>query len=87
MKKIVCIILLALALVLSGCNRENKYGQCIGIADDKDPALNYKVDTWNAVLGIVFIETLIVPFVVVNDCLYCPVSRKNVPVGTQEVPK
>jgi len=78
MKKIVFIILLALALVLPGCNRETPYGKCIGLADDKNPALNYKVDTWNAVMGIVFVETVIVPFVVLNDCIYCPVGAKEV---------
>ena len=71
--------LLILALILFSCiscTSQTQYGKCVGIADDKDPKLIYKLDTTNMVLGIIFIETIIVPIVVVNDQLFCPVGIK-----------
>ena len=76
MKKILLIALAA--MFLAGCTENTQYGDCIGIADEKDPTLIYKVDTWNAVLGIVFIETVIVPIIVLTTETFCPVGKKEI---------
>ena len=71
------ILLIALAAVfLAGCTTRTEYGECVGLSDDKDPALHYKVDVWNAFLAVVFVETIIVPIIVVVDDVYCPVGKK-----------
>ena len=71
------ILLIALATIfLAGCTSRTEYGQCIGLGDDENPALRYKVSIWNTFLGIVFVETVIVPIIVVVDELECPVGVK-----------
>lgn len=71
------LLLIALACVaLAGCTTRTEYGQCVGLGDDKNPTLHYKVSVWNAFLGIVFVETVIVPIIVLVDELECPVSVK-----------
>jgi hypothetical protein len=68
--------LIILALLASGCTSKTEFGNCIGIADDRDPKLNYKMDIWNAGLGILFVEFIIPPIIVVADEFYCPVGVK-----------
>lgn len=70
--------LLALVAVamLAGCTTRTEYGACIGLSDDRNPELTYKLSSWNVFLGIIFIETIIAPIMVVNDSLYCPVGKK-----------
>jgi hypothetical protein len=71
------ILLIALATVfLSGCTTRTEYGDCVGLGDDKNAALHYKVSVWNAFLGVLFVETIIVPIVVAVDEIYCPVGKK-----------
>lgn len=73
------ILLIALATIfLAGCTSRTEYGQCIGLGDDKNPALHYKVSIWNAVLSIVFVETVIVPIIVVVDELECPIGKREI---------
>lgn len=74
MKKIIAVsILFAL---LSGCTSHTEFGECVGVFDDKKPALEYKLSVWNTVLVIVFSETIIVPVVVVANEAQCPVGKK-----------
>jgi hypothetical protein len=68
---------IALLFCVSGCTSKTEYGSCIGVADDKDPKLVYKVSVKNAVLGIIFMETIIVPIYVLVDETYCPVGRSE----------
>lgn len=70
------IIVLAFALMVSGCTSETEFGQCIGIADDKNPALVYKVSKWNVFLAIVGLEFIAPPIFVLVDQTFCPVARK-----------
>jgi len=77
MKKL--LLLAIAAMFLTGCTTHTQYGKCIGLADDKNPALIYKVDAWNVFLGIVFSETIIVPLYVVIDETFCPVDKKVIP--------
>jgi len=68
--------LLVLCFVLSGCTTRTDLGSCIGIADDKDTHLLYKVSAWNLVMGIVFMVLVAPPVIVLVDEFYCPVGRK-----------
>lgn len=72
-------IIVLSAVLLLGCTTHTQYGKCIGLADDKNPALTYKVDAWNVFLGIVFFKTIIVPLYVVIDNAFCPVDKKVIP--------
>jgi hypothetical protein len=68
------IALLALAALMSGCTSKNEFGECIGTFDDKKPGLEYKLSVWNTFLAVVFVETIVVPIVVVADEVRCPVT-------------
>ena len=72
------ILLIALAtLFLAGCTTRTQYGDCVGVGEEgRDPALHYKLDTWNVVWAVVFFETAVVPIVVVLDDAYCPVGKR-----------
>jgi hypothetical protein len=62
---------------MSSCITEkNEFGKCIGIGEDKDPKLTYKVSTTNVVIGIIFIELIFPPVLVVTDSFYCPTGVK-----------
>lgn len=74
MKKLIAVLSLAL---LAGCTTRTEYGDCVGIGDDKNPKLTYKISVWNAVLGVIFFELIVPPVMVVADSLYCPVGTKD----------
>lgn len=74
MKRI--LIVLAAALMLAACTSRTEHGDCVGIGEDKDPKLTYKLDTTNLVLGIVFVETIVVPVIVAVNETFCPVGKK-----------
>jgi hypothetical protein len=75
MKKLLLIV--CATAILAGCTTRTDYGDCVGAGEDKNPALTYKLDIWNTFLGILFVETIIVPIVVVANELYCPVGKKE----------
>lgn len=68
------IALLTLAALLSGCTSKTEFGECIGAFDDKKPGLEYKLSVWNTVLAVIFVETIVVPVVVVANQARCPVG-------------
>lgn len=70
-------LFLITALLFTACTTRTEYGHCVGLSDDRDPKLHYKVSVWNVFLGVAFVETIIVPIIVVVDDLYCPVGEKN----------
>lgn len=74
MKKLLLISLLL--LTIAGCTSSTKYGDCVGIGDEKDPSLVYKVSTWNIIVGIFGIELIAPPVIVLVDEFYCPVRKK-----------
>ena len=74
MKKI--LLVATMVALLSGCTSSTQYGSCIGIADDKEPNLQYKLSVWNTFLAIIFSETIVVPIVVLANETYCPVGVK-----------
>lgn len=73
MKKLMIAFLLLMTLV-TGCSSSNKYGKCVGLNGKEDPKLQYEYNAWNMALGFIFLETLVVPLVVVLDDLKCPVG-------------
>jgi hypothetical protein len=71
------LIAVGSVVVFTGCVSSTKYGQCVGISDDKDPALQYKLSVRNAVIGVFLAETIIVPVVVLVNEIQCPVGVKK----------
>lgn len=69
-------ILIAMTLLLSGCEDKTDFGRCVGLLDERDPALKWKVSTANALAGAILIETVMVPVYVLLERTYCPVGRK-----------
>ena len=74
MKKMAAILLTV--AILAGCTTRTDYGPCIGLADDKDTGLIYKVSAWNMFLGVFFFALIAPPIFVVVDSTFCPVGKK-----------
>lgn len=68
------LLLVMSSLLMTGCTNRTHYGECIGINDPQVPGVTYKVSTRNVILGIVFIETIVVPVIVVLDDFKCPIA-------------
>ena len=73
MKTILALLMVAM---LAGCTTETEFGKCIGLGEDKNPALVYKVSGWNVFLGIIGIELIYPPIAVLVDSLFCPVAKR-----------
>jgi len=69
-------VVLALAVMLSGCIEHTEFGACVGIVDDRDPTKQYKLSVQNAVMAVLFFELIVPPVVVVANELFCPVGEK-----------
>lgn len=67
------VYFLAISL-LAGCESSTEHGSCIGIQDEKDAGLQYKISVRNLVLGVVFFEMVFPPIVVGLNEFYCPVG-------------
>jgi hypothetical protein len=74
MKRIAALVLVL--CMLSACTTQTEYGKCIGVTDKGKPGLVYKASAWNIFLGIIFIETIIVPIIVLLDEFQCPVEKQ-----------
>lgn len=74
------ILVLALLCGLAGCESENSYGKCVGVAqtDRRDPALIYDLSIWNAFWGVIGIEMIFPPILVLHHELYCPTGRRAI---------
>jgi len=66
-----------LAISTIGCTSKTEFGECIGLTEDKNPKLEYKYNTLNLILALVFVETLVVPAVVILEELQCPIGEKK----------
>jgi hypothetical protein len=74
-------LLLGLTLIslvsTTGCHSNTEYGPCVGIdSADRNPHLEYRLSTWNVILGVVFFEMVFPPILVVVNETYCPVGLK-----------
>lgn len=78
MKKVIAVIaVILLAVMLAGCTTSTSFGPCVGVDDsDRNPTLHYKLSVWNVILAVIFVETIVVPVVVVLDNTYCPIGKK-----------
>lgn len=76
-KNILLAAMLALGLAQSACTSSTAYGECLGVNEDQDTGLRYKVSAENVVLAAIFSETIFVPIIVVVNETYCPVGRKG----------
>ena len=72
MKKILAALFLAVAL--SGCTSSNQFGECIGAFDDGAPGVRYSTSGWNVAMAIIFVETIVVPAVVISSEIKCPTN-------------
>lgn len=77
-KTVVLTLLMLFMLCFSGCRKDTRYGECVGVltASSHDPNLKYETSFRNAVLAVVFIETVVVPVLIVGWMLFCPVDEK-----------
>jgi hypothetical protein len=73
MKKIIALML---ATMLVGCASHTEYGPCVGIGEDKNPNLVYKISTQNLIVAIFFFQLIAPPVIVAVDEFYCPVGFK-----------
>jgi hypothetical protein len=74
-RKLFNICLLSL-LLLTSCQTHTQYGECIGLADIRDPKTVYRVSIWNAFLAIIFVETVIAPVYIVGKRIECPAAKR-----------
>lgn len=74
--------MVATLALLTACETERTLSdgvtraQCVGINQPKDTLFNYEYSTRNIVLGVLFVEIIVPPVMVVLNDLECPVSRK-----------
>lgn len=67
---------LLLLFLIAGCTSNTEYGDCVGINDTKDIALIYEFSTFNIIVAILAAETIIIPSMVIFNCLECPIGKK-----------
>jgi len=65
-------------VLLSGCETRTQYGNCIGVNDSQNITLRYKVSPTNVVIGVIFVETIFVPVIIILDEFSCPVGKKDI---------
>jgi hypothetical protein len=73
----IVLLVVGLLVILTGCTSKTEFGDCIGLADDKEPDLIYKVSAWNVFVAVVGIEMIAPPILVAVDETFCPVGRKD----------
>ncbi len=74
-----CICIFLMCLTLMACTTKTKYGECYGLRNNIPPnqSLQYEVSWWNIAMGIILMETLVVPLNVAGWNFYCPTGTKN----------
>jgi hypothetical protein len=82
MKKIISIVLIiVMCFVVMGCGDpktiDNITYETIGIFEEKNPNIHYRVIIGNVVLAILLIETVIFPIYFVGFSLWEPVCLKD----------
>ena len=75
--KFFLLVFLLSVIGFVGCKSETQFGQCVGFDnDDHKPNLVYKISIRNAIVSIIFAQTIIVPVIWAFDYAYCPVEKK-----------
>jgi len=62
---------------LAGCRTEVNKVPCVGLNGKKVPGVEYEYSAQNIIAGIIFIELIIPPVIVVLEGLECPVEAKK----------
>ena len=75
MKKL--ILVLSLSAFMFSCKGRSDLGECIGLTDDGESQLIYKVSVRNAFWSFVGLETIIAPILWFTDFAKCPVRIKE----------
>jgi hypothetical protein len=70
------VLFLLFCFTSFSCASKTQHGECVGINDVKDPNKIYKYSARNIILGIIFIQTIFVPVLVVLNQLQCPAGDK-----------
>ena len=65
-----------LLVVLVGCTSGNRAGRCIGAFDTPKAGVEYETSGWNIAMGIIFVELVIPPVLVIANETRCPVEAK-----------
>lgn len=75
MKRAIAAILAV--VILAGCTQATDFGPCVGLFDDKDPKLAYKMNGWNVFVAVIGASFFFIPTIfVIKDETFCPVARK-----------
>ena len=69
------IVMLMLSMLVA-CESSTNLGPCIGIVDTEQEDLVYEISIQNAIVTVIFIETIVVPIIWAIDCAKCPVARR-----------
>jgi hypothetical protein len=67
-----------LCLFIMGCTSSTEFGPCVGIGEDRDTSLVYKISAMNLFWGIIGFSLVAPPIIVVVDETFCPVGRKKI---------
>ena len=71
------VALVALVIVFASIYTSGtEYGECVGLGETQTESLVYEVDVGNVIIGIIGVETIIVPAYIVLKDLYCPTGVK-----------
>ena len=69
------ILLIALTLSATGCESSTEWGACIPVDRSHERTdRDYRISVRNAILGVVFVETIFAPIIVLASETYCPVG-------------
>ena len=76
-----CLTLIALFILIAGLfmfvyKTSTDYGECVGFGQTKNSAVVYEPNVGNIIIGIVAIETLVIPAYITLTSLECPVAMK-----------
>lgn len=81
MKRITTVALMLCLMLVTACRgdatlADGKTYECVGVKSQrkKDKNVIYEYSTRNIVVGVIFIETVVVPVVTVLEYLECPVG-------------
>ena len=85
MIRTVLLFCLAAALALPGCTYSEKIDgvtvSCVGLTEEEDPNYRYAVDGWNVFWGVIGLELIAPPIVVLTSAWKCPTApRRGQPV-------
>lgn len=68
------LLLLPILAILTACESSRHGVKCIGLNGTPKPGIEYEYSANNIIVGIVFVEMIAPPVIVVLDELRCPVS-------------